>query len=44
MTTGVSAAAVTNQIRREMRELVELRLLNRKLDRRVACIDARRKR
>jgi septal ring factor EnvC (AmiA/AmiB activator) len=38
------AAAVTNQIRREMRELVELELLNRELERRVARIDARRRR
>jgi hypothetical protein len=38
------AAAVTNQIRREMRELVELELLNRELDRRVARIEAKRQR
>jgi hypothetical protein len=38
------AAAVTNQIRREMRELVEQELLNRELDQRVARIDARRAR
>jgi hypothetical protein len=36
------AAAVTNQIRREMRELVELELLNRELERRVARIEAKR--
>jgi septal ring factor EnvC (AmiA/AmiB activator) len=38
------AAAVTNQIRRERRELVELELLNRELDRRVARIEAKRQR
>jgi hypothetical protein len=38
------AAAVTNQIRREMRELVELELLNRDLQRRVARIEAKRRR
>jgi hypothetical protein len=38
------AAAVTNQIRREMRELVELELLNRELERRVARIEAKRER
>jgi septal ring factor EnvC (AmiA/AmiB activator) len=37
-------AAVTNQVRREMRELVELELLNRELERRVARIEAKRKR
>jgi hypothetical protein len=38
------AAAVTNQIRREMRELVELELLNRELERRAARIEAKRER
>jgi hypothetical protein len=38
------AAAVTNQIRHEMRELVQLELLNRELERRVARIEAKRER
>jgi hypothetical protein len=38
------AAAVTNQIRREMRELLELEFLNRELERRVARIEAKRER